>query len=69
MMMFLWTVKNGTRRRWFPSEKQAREFARDRLNAEEDGVPFIEEFPIPHLNTLTAVLNSFENYWEVRDVH
>lgn len=42
-------VCQGSYRRWFKKEKDAKQFAADRYDKEFDGIPFIEEFDSEHL--------------------
>ena len=54
----VWRVQSGGDTRWFPGERNAREFASDRYEVEFDGIPFVREIA---LTEALARLNELES--------
>lgn len=60
----VWTVECGERRRWFPDQASAREFANNEWDKETDGVPFVKPTTIWDVQELCAILNEIEFHAE-----
>jgi hypothetical protein len=55
----LWAVENGSSRKYFPAEAEARSFANDAFDHNFDGIPFIRELLFTP-NNLAGLLNVLE---------
>lgn len=66
-LITLWTVESGEKCRWFVTKGEARRFANDTWQKEEDGVPFVSHKVIWDVEELCEILNHIEGFTEGRE--
>lgn len=61
-LLTLWTVESGEKCRWFVTQGEARRFANDTWQKEEDGVAFVSHKVIWDPEELCDILNHIEGF-------